>query len=139
GSRMSYTTQTKNYTIWKLVHYITSSRSYFTVLAALFPIIQLRPSSALFPYTTLFRSRQLLHDPPALGRLHRRRAAHHTAGAVAGDRKSTRLNSSHVKNSYAVFRSKKKSYGLIYEMHTAGIYVRLPNYGEIGIAAATST
>src|SRR5207302_8391891 len=74
------------------------------------------PSSTLFPYTTLFRSRDRCGP--------RRRATR--AGAVRSrrrappararpprdgddaDRKSTRLNSSHVKISYAVFCLKKK-------------------------------
>src|SRR5215475_14697329 len=78
-----------------------------------FLMIRRPPRSTLFPYTTLFRSAldadvrrrhgllpaRLLHDeaqPP------RERA----------DRKSTRLNSSHVKISYAVFCLKKKKKNL---------------------------
>src|SRR5947209_9566960 len=75
----------------------------------LFSIIQRVLPYPLFPYTTLFRS-QLFdeggthhHDDdqgadahqPALGESH-------------GDRKSTRLNSSHANISYAVFCLKKK-------------------------------
>src|SRR5437868_12740184 len=64
------------------------------------------PSFRLFPYTTLFRSHQL-------GELSRDREAEAAAardGAVeAVDRKSTRLNSSHVSISYAVFCLKKKN------------------------------
>src|SRR5207248_4446900 len=69
------------------------------------------PTSTLFPYTTLFRSdrrrlglqRRDRSDPcPRPG--HRRRG---TLGA-GGDRKSTRLNSSHRTISYAVFCLKKK-------------------------------
>src|SRR4051812_49826819 len=63
------------------------------------------PRSTLFPYTTLFRSPALLrpgaHLAPGTG--------HAQAGAEeAGDRKSTRLNSSHMSISYAVFCLKKK-------------------------------
>src|SRR5690606_41931537 len=97
------------------------------------------PSSALLPYTTLFRS------APCVGELEgvadpyhvpheafedlvfgigatqgsddvgKRDPAHslhgeeQTVAPVAGDRKSTRLNSSHVKISYAVFCLKKKT------------------------------
>src|SRR5215468_12175660 len=68
-----------------------------------FLMIRRPPRSTLFPYTTLFRS-------PAADR---RRPT--TAGAPkgadhprAGDRKSTRLNSSHITISYAVFCLKKK-------------------------------
>src|SRR5690349_23235730 len=90
------------------------------------------PSSTLFPYTTLFRSR--LQRGAGVGALHatgrerlergdglverqagglrRRPALRHRDREVAdvggGDRKSTRLNSSHVEISYAVFCLKKK-------------------------------
>src|SRR5690349_23026258 len=82
------------------------------------------PRSTLFPYTTLFRSdelralggvlAQLL--PLALGQgvgLQQYRVRHSQLPDVVeqrrlGDRKSTRLNSSHVEISYAVFCLKKK-------------------------------
>src|SRR5215475_13839421 len=67
-----------------------------------FLMIRRPPRSTLFPYTTLFRS-------PADGP--EREAAAGGVGRAsldAGDRKSTRLNSSHVKISYAVFCLKKK-------------------------------
>src|SRR5690349_23807527 len=69
------------------------------------------PRSTLFPYTTLFRSCGV--DPQS----HDRRRELVTGRAVDGpggrqplaaDRKSTRLNSSHVEISYAVFCLKKK-------------------------------
>src|SRR5439155_5511188 len=79
------------------------------------------PSSTLFPYTTLFRSRhgqRERHAEEALEREEQYRAgqqqqtqAYHLrrgAGALRRDRKSTRLNSSHVAISYAVFCLKKK-------------------------------
>src|SRR5437899_8689037 len=68
------------------------------------------PRSTLFPYTTLFRSEHELAQEIALrvvlcdlraGRLDPERAE---------DRKSTRLNSSHLGISYAVFCLKKKKY-----------------------------
>src|SRR5690606_40530757 len=65
------------------------------------------PSSTLFPYTTLFRSR-----PPPAPATHTLAAAPRLrdspGDALLLDRKSTRLNSSHVKISYAVFCLKKK-------------------------------
>src|SRR5207249_10051224 len=75
-----------------------------------FYITALTPKSPLFPYTTLFRSRERhlsrgrrpAGPPPRL-----RRDAPHRQGHL-GDRKSTRLNSSHVSISYAVFCLKKK-------------------------------
>src|SRR5205814_5452881 len=72
------------------------------------------PRSTLFPYTTLFRS------PPRPGKQQAcREKAHHLLIGVAEeqaeaehvidqDRKSTRLNSSHLGISYAVFCLKKK-------------------------------
>src|SRR5699024_11945996 len=65
-------------------------------------------TSTLFPYTTLFRSSVREHCPRSrarAGRLGRPTVA--AAGTV--DRKSTRLNSSHVSRSYAVFCLKKKN------------------------------
>src|SRR5437660_6206557 len=70
------------------------------------------PRSTLFPYTTLFRSWTTRNAMPL--------PAHHIMTAVLngkiyvfGDRKSTRLNSSHVAISYAVFCLKKKKKLLI--------------------------
>src|SRR5690349_23862202 len=72
-------------------------------------MIRRPPRSTLFPYTTLFRStachsgarlREGGHGPGG------QRAA--TGAWQAIDRKSTRLNSSHVEISYAVFCLKKK-------------------------------
>src|SRR5436305_7267423 len=75
------------------------------------------PRSTLFPYTTLFRS-PVLRRTPSLG-LHPRPAiGQPELGALVAavvderhpvDRKSTRLNSSHVRISYAVFCLKKKN------------------------------
>src|SRR5690349_23166564 len=68
------------------------------------------PKPTLFPYTTLFRShtsteestrRRALPSPPRSARRRRQR-----------DRKSTRLNSSHVEISYAVFCLKKKNFSI---------------------------
>src|SRR5208337_5139719 len=66
-----------------------------------FLMIRRPPRSTLFPYTTLFRSPP--HAPPA--RPPRRPGPR----PVSGDRKSTRLNSSHRCISYAVFCLKKKN------------------------------
>src|SRR3712207_8260172 len=81
-------------------------------------MIRRPPRSALFPYTTLFRSP---HEPaPAhpvrgrealrgLGPRGERTGRHAGSGADRpGDRKSTRLNSSHANISYAVFCLKKE-------------------------------
>src|SRR6266576_5094873 len=66
-----------------------------------FLMIRRPPRSTLFPYTTLFRSGTL----PAMGSWVSRCRPRPTRQA---DRKSTRLNSSHVEISYAVFCLKKK-------------------------------
>src|SRR5256885_11695276 len=71
-------------------------------------MIRRPPRSTLFPYTTLFRSDlPQCRDPGARGGmevLERRRQY----ARRARDRKSTRLNSSHLVISYAVFCLKKK-------------------------------
>src|SRR5690349_23610594 len=76
------------------------------------------PRSTLFPYTTLFRSAMHEHALGARRELERIAAPHHhvrdlarlqrSDAVVDADRKSTRLNSSHVEISYAVFCLKKK-------------------------------
>src|SRR3712207_7028027 len=87
-------------------------------------MIRRPPRSTLFPYTTLFRSAALLGhlDRPVVAGVdvadhaHARVVRQHPGdllggevGAV-GDRKSTRLNSSHANISYAVFCLKKKKH-----------------------------
>src|SRR5690625_6735742 len=64
------------------------------------------PKITLFPYTTLFRS--LAPASPADGAAPCRRGRSPGRGPRPQDRKSTRLNSSHVAISYAVFCLKKK-------------------------------
>src|SRR5438034_8726032 len=93
-------------------------------------MIRRPPRSTLFPYTTLFRSKiELVEElesdfpgPPARAHLsgaarpqqawvaRKRRAELRARGLCGayGDRKSTRLNSSHTVISYAVFCLKKK-------------------------------
>src|SRR5690349_23197962 len=88
-------------------------------------MIRRPPRSTLFPYTTLFRSRAnrghraspVLPDlrerggsrgVPDLPRPAARPGGDLRRGRAQGDRKSTRLNSSHVEISYAVFCLKKK-------------------------------
>src|SRR5690606_41871215 len=106
-----------------------------TAPLVLFSSLRLHPRSTLFPYTTLFRSVRRGHGSPerdpAASRLRLHRVADLLvthAGLEVGapgeargrgprqgrrsehpdaDRKSTRLNSSHVKISYAVFCLKK--------------------------------
>src|SRR3712207_8070275 len=88
-------------------------------------MIRRPPRSTLFPYTTLFRSQERVPraerqplDPGQRTRgsavdregdpLRRLRHLDDHVAAAGGDRKSTRLNSSHANISYAVFCLKKK-------------------------------
>src|SRR2546430_4675156 len=70
-------------------------------------MIRRPPRSTLFPYTTLFRSPELA----AYGQWQEndeRQVFDRSLLQLLGDRKSTRLNSSHSQISYAVFCLKKK-------------------------------
>src|SRR3712207_7147866 len=87
-------------------------------------MIRRPPRSTLFPYTTLFRSRELpgsklrgyivqLREPVAQGDYDAlRQTGARITRRYGRDRKSTRLNSSHANISYAVFclKKKKKAY-----------------------------
>src|SRR3712207_8822825 len=98
-------------------------------------MIRRPPRSTLFPYTTLFRSADLRRRAQVVQERHRVRrrldlrvlerfrgeaqlaersvARHlHARELLVGDRKSTRLNSSHANISYAVFCLKKKKHTL---------------------------
>src|SRR5437773_9631770 len=69
------------------------------------------PRSTLFPYTTLFRSHWRKPGNRSQSGLHNPAGCHKKRGHPRGqnpDRKSTRLNSSHITISYAVFCLKKK-------------------------------
>src|SRR5688572_32527432 len=101
------------------------------ILFFFFLMIRRPPRSTLFPYTTLFRSLTghdrhadpALEQPPGIA-LAQGQGIHVQHGEVGpapgrdraglllleGDRKSTRLNSSHSQISYAVFCLKKKKY-----------------------------
>src|SRR3712207_7815202 len=90
-------------------------------------MIRRPPRSTLFPYTTLFRSRQSRQAQQQSGRAPAERVTDPLAPSgnalqvalekalqlvqvgVGQDRKSTRLNSSHANISYAVFCLKKKN------------------------------
>src|SRR5256885_7534429 len=82
-----------------------------------FLMIRRPPRSTLFPYTTLFRSFCSLFQPAdddavcdrrSVSARHRRLGRQPADRVGLRDRKSTRLNSSHLVISYAVFCLKKK-------------------------------
>src|SRR5690606_41893792 len=99
------------------------------IRAFLFLSLLLPPTSTLFPYTTLFRSAAWMEARHLAGFSEQEAAryfgqprtiglpqevlvplpAREAQQAFLADRKSTRLNSSHVKISYAVFCLKKKN------------------------------
>src|SRR5205085_11919555 len=93
-------------------HHTSSSSSLFFF----FSMIPRPPRSTLFPYTTLFRSKfnnqqcssALRGEMKSHGETGERRSLVVYRHHAAGDRKSTRLNSSHSQISYAVFCLKKK-------------------------------
>src|SRR2546426_8475044 len=85
-------------------------------------MIRRPPRSTLFPYTTLFRSRRIPVDPMTGKAEWGMRSMQDDPDSKSwggenvfdvytlGDRKSTRLNSSHLVISYAVFCLKKKKH-----------------------------
>src|SRR2546430_7569308 len=107
------------------LNYIYSAKVFFFF----FLMIRRPPRSTLFPYTTLFRSRldklkvkqavvnvlrnAIEASPPGADVVVRGALADGVA-EIAVDRESTRLNSSHSQNSYAVFCLKKKKFTRLY-------------------------
>src|SRR5436189_5216777 len=92
-------------TLWSAVAPLVDICLRGRPFSVFFLMIRRPPRSTLFPYTTLFRSPP--HDRAHDDR-HRRRAERGLD--QRGDRKSTRLNSSHRCISYAVFCLKKKKH-----------------------------
>src|SRR5690625_5354057 len=92
------------------------------------------PSSPLFPYTTLFRSSRRWPPPRPPGTRTAARAAARTRAwsglGTRRDRKSTRLNSSHVAISYAVFCLKKKNE----HIHFQHPLIDYNNYSELSVS-----
>src|SRR2546430_7540462 len=82
-------------------------------------MIRRPPRSTLFPYTTLFRSSQIvlaIARPCHCGELLHRETGFNLDDRL-GDRKSTRLNSSHSQISYAVFCLKKKKLKVVSDIY----------------------
>src|SRR5690242_21624570 len=86
-----------------LIYICLSLVPCFFILLFFFLMIRRPPRSTLFPYTTLFRS---IVRPAHLGE--KRVLVVLPTNTWEADRKSTRLNSSHMSISYAVFCLKKK-------------------------------
>src|SRR5258707_5615680 len=101
-------------------------------------MIRRPPRSTLFPYTTLFRSKpgkpfctvadphkleaRLILDQSDVDLINSRPDKKATAWIkIYGDRKSTRLNSSHANISYAVFCLKKKKRNALLKVNTLSI------------------
>src|SRR5256885_4702996 len=80
-------------------------------------MIRRPPRSTLFPYTTLFRSMPWIAGGLALYSL----LSSDVFGSRGPDRKSTRLNSSHLVISYAVFCLKKKNHRAVGAVSRADI------------------
>src|SRR5699024_12400109 len=102
--------------------FLTSTSVYVVIVIAssstslLLFVSKLRrpPKSTLFPYTTLFRSSKLkeiaeLYHQGSSTKMKRKDIFLEHQKIYLLDRKSTRLNSSHVSISYAVFCLKKKN------------------------------
>src|SRR2546430_3943172 len=90
-------------------------------------MIRRPPRSTLFPYTTLFRSpqRPVIFVVRVAQTRTGRRGASRESNDQRGDRKSTRLNSSHSQISYAVFCLKKKKRTCRQpDCHTSGSLLR---------------
>src|SRR5690349_22260231 len=99
----------------------------YGTLSFFFLMIRRPPRSTLFPYTTLFRSsRCRRRDGPRAAPAPECRSAPRSSGQadprVEQDRKSTRLNSSHVEISYAVFCLKKKKKKSIIATHSTQMH-----------------
>src|SRR5207249_11353069 len=97
-----------------LISHFVYSLSLLFFLSFFFSMIRRPPRSTLFPYTTLFRSGSsatlivVARSAALMPVVTPKRACASTLTVYAVDRKSTRLNSSHVSISYAVFCLKKK-------------------------------
>src|SRR5690242_21333823 len=96
--------------VWYNIHYFM----FF------FLMIRRPPRSTLFPYTTLFRS--LSGERGSCDGVGSKRRSSRADRRPDKDRKSTRLNSSHMSISYAVFCLKKKKIDVIHSKHNEKLH-----------------
>src|SRR5256885_12108846 len=99
-------------------------------------MIRRPPRSTLFPYTTLFRSVFGISVTQAMDPVRQVKsvAGRYTQVERHGDRKSTRLNSSHLVISYAVFCLKKKKNRVKISILVIDIYFELEDLLSDSIA-----
>src|SRR5436309_9859392 len=106
--------------------------AYYIFTFFFFLMIRRPPTSTLFPYTTLFRSsangRKRLIENWWSGKIDWTTPA---GGLQSIDRKSTRLNSSHVKISYAVFCLKKKKDNILIYKYNGEVMLKKSLYQSI--------
>src|SRR5437773_6181108 len=100
-------------------------------------MIRRPPRSTLFPYTTLFRSRCTADDSWKVEDLNVRSVE------TQKDRKSTRLNSSHITISYAVFCLKKKKtqqliFRVLHPLHGYITHIQLPSQHSSQFSSSAS-
>src|SRR2546426_3970215 len=110
-----------------------------TFLLFFFLMIRRPPRSTLFPYTTLFRSRPYGRgatsppgrpaSPPPRRCVAHARGTRRIGATQRRDRKSTRLNSSHLVISYAVFCLKKKK-SRDPQLHRLSVVRASPSVGQ---------
>src|SRR5437773_7581012 len=96
------------------------------------------PRSTLFPYTTLFRSE---HGQGHFAAFDLRQLREQLVVAVEaegdGDRKSTRLNSSHITISYAVFCLKKKKKKIFHAKNLTAQSIRMMIIHDVHMCVTT--
>src|SRR2546426_10169865 len=112
------------------LHVLLFLRYYGDVQFFFFFFLMIRrpPRSTLFPYTTLFRSTRfggmtLVEAYRVWLEFQRRFPDRYVNGVEIPDRKSTRLNSSHLVISYAVFCLKKKKKNKVLQYCDYLIYI----------------
>src|SRR5690349_23732846 len=100
-------------------------------------MIRQPPRSTLFPYTTLFRSSAISAATCSRSVPLRVSTSFISSASGSRDRKSTRLNSSHVEISYAVFCLKKKINDAVIVVSVLHVYAILGAHNRAAKLAQT--